>query len=103
MAETERPLSITVKEHGATRSNSQNRLYWQRLNEIHEQAWIKGKRFSAEAWHEFFKTKFIGFEETPDDKQFGISTTTLSVSEFHDYMESVAAYAANELGVNLTA
>jgi hypothetical protein len=60
MAWEGKPLAVTVSEHKAKRSAEQNKLYWSRLNEIAEQAWIDGKRFSADAWHEYYKQKFIG-------------------------------------------
>ena len=47
-----KPLAVTVQEYKAKRSGDQNRYYWQRLNEIAEQAWIGGRQFSADAWHE---------------------------------------------------
>lgn len=97
-----RPLSVTVQEHKARRSSEQNRLYWQRINATAEQAWVDGKQFSAEAWHEFFKRRFIGYEELPRGGSVGISTTTLSVAAFSDYICKVEAYAATELGISLT-
>lgn len=102
LAQAGRPLSVTVQEHKAKRSSDQNRLYWQRLNQIAEQAWVGGKQFSAEAWHEFFKRQLIGYEELPCGGTVGISTATLSVSEFSDYINRVEAYAATELGINLS-
>jgi hypothetical protein len=102
LADQGRPLSVTVQEHKAKRTDSQNRLYWQRLNDIAAQAWVGGKQFSAEAWHEFYKAKLIGLEEVPDGRRFGISTTSLSVSEFSDYMERIAAHAATELGIEVS-
>lgn len=100
LADENRPLAVTVAEHKAKRSGDQNKRYWAILNEIAEGAWIGGRQFSTEAWHEFFRAKFIGYEETPDGRQIGISTTTLSVAEFGDYMIRVEAYAATELGVD---
>ena len=102
LAQAGRPLSIEVKEFKAKRSLEQNKLYWQRLNEIAEQAWVGGKQFSAEAWHEFCKARFIGMDELPDGRRFGISTTTLSVAEFSDYLNRIETYAADELGIQLT-
>jgi hypothetical protein len=102
MARAGRPLSVTVQEHKAKRSADQNRLYWNRLNDIAAQAWVGGKQFSAEAWHEHFKRTLIGSEEVPSGGSIGISTTTLSVAEFSDYINKVEAYAATELGITLT-
>jgi hypothetical protein len=101
MADAGKPLAVTVQEHKAKRSVEQNRLYWLLLNEIAEAGWVSGRRFSAEAWHEFFKVKFIGCEECPNGGTMGISTTTLAVSDFSDYIGKVEAYAATELGIEL--
>jgi hypothetical protein len=101
MEQAGKPLAVIVHEHKAKRSAEQNKLYWSRLNEIAEQAWIGRKRFSSDAWHEYYKQKFIGYEELPGGGSVGISTTTLSVAEFSDYIERVTAHAATELGIIL--
>lgn len=99
LAKDGKPLAVTVTEHKAKRSADQNRRYWSILNEIAANAWIDGKQFSAEAWHEHFKRKLIGCEETPDGGSVGISTTTLNTAEFTDYMNKVEAFAATEIGI----
>ena len=92
-----------MQEYGEKRSIPQNKRYWKALlNEIAANAWVDGKQYSALAWAEFFKGKFIGFEETPDGRQIGISTTTLNVAEFSAYMTQIEAYAAQELGLELS-
>lgn len=96
-----KPLSVTVQEHKAKRSSEQNRRYWAILNEIAAGAWIGGRRYGADAWHEFFKARLIGLEEVPDGRSVGISTTTLSVSDFAEYMTKVEAYAVEELGIEV--
>lgn len=96
-----KPLAVTVQGHKAKRSTDQNKRYWALLNEIAESAWIGGRRYSAECWHEFFRGEFIGLDETPSGRLIGISSTTLSVAEFADYMARVEAYAATDLGVSI--
>jgi len=96
-----KPLSVTVQEHKEKRSSDQNRRYWAILNEIAAGAWIGGRRYGADAWHEFFKAKMIGLEEIPDGRSVGISTTTLSVAEFAEYMTKVEAYAVDEFGIEI--
>lgn len=96
-----KPLAVTIQEHKAKRSIDQNKRYWAILNEIAANAWVSGRQFSTEAWHEFFKAKLIGYEETPDGRQIGISTTTLAVAEFGDYMTRIEVYAAEELGIEI--
>ena len=99
MAQAGKPLGVLVAEHEAKRSNPQNRLLWAVLNEIAANAWVDGKQYSAEAWHEHFKRQFIGVEETPGGGRVGISTTTLDVAAFSEYIERVMQYAAEHLGV----
>jgi hypothetical protein len=101
MADANKPLSVTVAEHKSKRSGEQNKRYWAVLNEIAEQAWVAGKQFSSDAWHEYMKRKFIGAEDLPGGGQIGISTTALSVAEFSDYTTKIEAYAATELGVEI--
>jgi len=101
MAQAGKPLSVLVMEHKAKRSNPQNKLLWATLNEIAANAWVDGKQYSADAWHEHFKRTFIGTEELPGGGTAGISTTTLAVPEFTTYLERVMQYAAEELGVEL--
>lgn len=96
-----KPLAVTIQEHKAKRSVDQNKRYWAILNEIAANAWVSGRQFSAEAWHEFFKAKFIGYEETPDGRLHGISTTTLNVAEFGDYMTRIEVYSTDELGISI--
>lgn len=100
-AEQGKPLAVTVAHHKDRRSGRQNRLYWAVLNKIAEDGWLNGKRFSAEAWHEFFKGRFIGLEETPDGRRTGISTATLDVAEFADYMTKIEVFAASDLGIEI--
>ena len=100
MAQAGKPLGVLVAEHKAKRTGPQNRFYWgAALRSIAENAWVDGKQYSAEAWHEHFKRQFIGVEETPGGGRVGISTTTLDVAAFSEYVERVMQYAAEHLGV----
>jgi hypothetical protein len=101
LAEQGKPLSVTVTEHKSKRSGEQNKRYWSILNEIADQSWVAGKQFSSDAWHEYMKRKFIGTDDLPGGGNIGISTASLSVAEFCDYMTKVEAYAASELGVQI--
>lgn len=101
MSDAGKPLEFLCYEHKSKRSGEQNKRYWAILNEIAATAWVGGRQFSAEAWHELFKMKFIGHEETPDGRQIGISTTTLSVAEFAEFMTKIEVYAVDELGIEV--
>lgn len=102
LADAGKPLAVHVDEHGERRSGAQNRLLWAILNDIAAQAWVGGKQYSADAWHEHFKREFLGLEELPNGQTIGISTATLKTSEFADYVTRVQQYAVTELGVELT-
>lgn len=99
MANDNKPLAVTVATHKDKRHNQQNRLYWQYLNQIAEQAMIEGKKFNAECWHEFFKMQFLGMVDLPNGHKIGESTTKLNVTDFASYVNNIEAYAVTELGV----
>jgi hypothetical protein len=103
MADQGKPLAVTVSEHKSKRSVEQNSRLHALLTEIAEQAWVNGRRFTMEAWKEHYKRSYIGIEEfeLPDGKveERGISTTTLDVGSFADFMTKIECHAAQELGV----
>lgn len=101
MAAAEKPLAVTVAQHKDKRTLEQNKRYWAILNEIAEQAWVAGKQYSAEAWHEHFRQTFIGMIDLPNGNKVGISTTTLNIEEFGAYMTKIEAYATSELGCQI--
>jgi len=63
-----------------------------------------GQRYSAESFHIYYKTRFLGADDVtlPNGKTLTIprSTADLSVDEFSDFFDRVAADAA-ERGVYL--
>lgn len=79
------------------RSNEQNRRYWAMLNELAPYP-VEGKTYLAEVWHEYFKGRFIGYEEIrlPNGRvlEQPISTTTLDKFAFGEYMTQIEAWAA---------
>lgn len=117
------PLEVIIREEKKPRKLDQNALMWAGpLRDIAEQAWVHGKQFSAEVWHEHLKREFL-----PDESdQFGFSaervkdgyrkwdylpngqrvligsTTQLTVKGFAHYLEQVYAYGAS-LGVQFGA
>jgi len=107
-----KPLAVTVAEHKSKRSNEQNRLMWDRLTAISEQARPGGSQFSTEAWHEHAKRELLPEECAKGvskwaylptgDRVLKMSTTDLDVSEMTDYLDALGAMAA-ELGVELVA
>ena len=99
MAEKGQPLVLEIRPEGARRSKDQNRHYWQVLSQIATQAWINGKNYPAEIWHEAAKRKFLPLIDLPGGGSIAASTTGLKVKEFAEYVAHVEAWAAQELGV----
>jgi hypothetical protein len=101
-----KPLAVTVADHKEKRTTAQNARLHPILDEISEQAWIRGRRFEREQWKEYYRRKFIGTEEVeyPDGRreERGISTTSLDVAAFSDFMDKIQADATSELGVTFS-
>lgn len=93
-------LELLLRPAKSKRSQEQNRRYWALLREVASVVWIDGRRYSDEVWHEQFKRWFIGMEEVvmPDKQveQRGMSTTTLTVSEFNAYMAEIETWCAEQ-------
>lgn len=89
-------ISVTRK-----RTLPQNSRYWSNgvLAQIARKAIVRGQRFSAESWHEYFKQMLIGVIELPNGSVVGKSSTELNVEEFAKFALEVEAYAAEYLGV----
>jgi hypothetical protein len=101
MANAGKPLAVTVTEYKSKRSIEQNKRYWAILNEIADTAYVDGKQYSADSWHEFYKRKLIGCVDLPDGQLVGMSSTSLSVEEFGNYMMKVEVHATSELGCEI--
>ena len=97
------PVELSLRPAKSKRSIEQNRRYWELLAQMAAAIVIDGRHFSAEVWHEHLKREFIGREElilpSGEIEQRGISTTTLNVSDFGDYMAKIEAWCATEHGV----
>ena len=86
-----------------TRSNPQNAMLWALYHAMAEREW-HGQRYSAESFHTYYKSRFLGCDDVamPNGKTLSIprSTANLDVAEFSDYFDKVQADAA-ERGVYL--
>lgn len=93
-------LEVVIRPMKDKRSVAQNRRYWMLLRELAAIAWIDDRQFSDQTWHEHFKRALIGCEEVvlPSGaiEQRGISTTTLSIEEFGEYMTQIEVWAAEQ-------
>lgn len=99
MSSTKHPMQIECKPESSKRNLQQNRYYWQMLHQIESDAWVEGRQYAAETWHELAKRKFIGCLDMPGGGLMAMSTTDLSTKEFAEYVTKVEAWAASELGV----
>lgn len=118
MSRTDKPMSVTCAEHKQSRKDEANSAMWAGiLQPMAEQAYIGGRRFSAEVWHEHCKREFLPEEAgdatlahyrkwdyLPDGSRVLVgSTTQLTKRGFSEYMAQLEAYAVEELGVRLPA
>lgn len=111
--ENGRPARVVVQEHEEDRTLQANRYYWGAcLREIAEQANLGGQRYVAEAWHEFFRRQFLGYEikktlvagkKKPVVVRRLKSTRDLKVKAFSTYIDQIHAFAATDLGVRFSA
>ena len=87
-----------------TRGNPANARLWLLYHAISEKLPVQGVTHSAETWHLYFKSKFLGCDEAklPSNVVLQIprSTAKLDVGAFSDYMQKVEVWA-NEHGVFL--
>ena len=115
-------VEIVIRKASKIRTPDQSAAMWAGpLRDIEEQAWVKGRQFKADVWHEHFKREFLpeGDEEdfdrlvklgyrkwdyTPQgDRVLVGSTTQLTMRGMGQYMEKLTAYGASELGVQFHA
>jgi hypothetical protein len=114
-------MEVVFREHKKKRTADHNSAMWAgMIADISEQAWISGRQFSKEVWHQYLKREFLPegnepdydrmvmknyrkWEEMPNgDRELIGSTTRLTGFGMGRYMERCEAYAANELGVRFT-
>lgn len=100
-------VEVVFREPVKQRGLDQNGYYWLRLTEIADQAWIQGRQYSKEVWHEYARQNLMpdmvttkdGSEvskwlPSPDGKPVVISTTQLEKRCFAQYTEIVEAHGA---------
>lgn len=102
--EDNKPLRVIITQDEKKRNNEQNKRLWGYLYKtIAEQAWVSGRQFSKDVWHEHFARMFGVCEEMtlPDGEIITRrkSTTDMTIVEFAEFMNQIESYAASELGV----
>ena len=79
------------------RSNPQNARYWLLLHLIAEKLKPEGAEYSAESFHLYFKSRYIGCDDIrlPNGKIISIpkSSADLDVGEFAEYMTKIECFA----------
>lgn len=111
------PLEIVIREKMKIRKPDQSALMFAGpLKDISEQAYVNGRSYSVDCWHEYMKKEYL-----PEEAEEGItkdgyvkwdvgpkgdrvlvgSTTQLTVKGFAIYLEQVIAFGAN-LGVEFS-
>lgn len=115
-------MEVVFREHKQKRTKDHNAAMWAgMIDDVAEQAWIGGRKFSKEVWHQHFKREFLPegnepyydrmvmknyrkWEDMPGGARELIgSTTRLTGFGMSWYMERCSAYAAQELGVRFSA
>ncbi|HBO4448861.1 TPA: recombination protein NinB [Pseudomonas aeruginosa] len=94
MRDAQGGYELVLRPLNSKRSIEQNKRYHALLRDLSAVAWLDGRQYGPEAWAEYFKQTFIGWDDLPGGGKRGISTTTLSVAEFGDYMTRIEAWAA---------
>lgn len=102
--ESNAELEVCIRPYNSKRSIEQNRRLWAIYGELADKAWVNGRRYSAETWHEYCKGYFLGFElkTMPDGSELKtpISTTRLNVAEMTEYQNNIQSWAANEFKIS---
>lgn len=82
----------------ARRSNPANARYWALLHEISEKVRPGGNIYSADQWHFYFKSRYLGCDDVPlpNLKTLTVpkSSAALDVAEFGEYLDKIEAWAA---------
>lgn len=108
-------LEVLIREQVKQRGLDANALMWAGpLKDIAEQAYVGGRRYSAEVWHEQFKAEFLPEDDATDlcelvkdpikwkkwdytpngDRVLIGSTTDLTKKGFSQYLEQIHAYGS---------
>jgi hypothetical protein len=99
-------LELILRPYKSKRSLDQNARYWAILAQVSASVWLltevpsavgksyENRQYSADQWHEFFKRELLGVVELPGGGVIGISTATLDVARFSDYMTRIEQWCA---------
>lgn len=94
MRDAQGGYELVLRPLKSKRSIEQNKRYHALLRDLSAVAWLDGRQYGPEAWAEYFKQTFIGWDDLPGGGKRGISTTTLSVAEFSQYMLQIEVWCS---------
>ena len=82
--ESNSELEVCIRPYNSKRSIEQNRRLWKIYGELADKAWVNGRRYSAETWHEYCKGMFLGFElkAMPDGTEVKTPITSIRLYSF---------------------
>lgn len=64
---TDPVIEVVIRERKDRRTLDQNAAMWAGpLKDLADQAWVNGRQFSAEVWHEHAKREFLPEDDDPD-------------------------------------
>lgn len=95
----EKVWEMSVKPYKPNRSKSQNKLYWSWLQIIGDDL-----GYPKEELHVILAAKFLGIVETRCLGEIitqPVSTSTLNVKGFAEYLNGIELFAGSELGIIL--
>ena len=115
--DSEHPLCITFAEEVKARKLDQNALMWVcQLKDISTQAYVGGRTYSADVWHDLFKREYLPEEfdaeltkenykkwdfDPKGNRILVGSTKDLTIKGFAQYLTQIEAYGAS-LGVEFS-
>lgn len=104
---TDESMVVTIQPYRKNRTLAQNRLMHQWFNEISSSYHLThGELYTAIAWKEQLKRLFLGFDtmKLPNKDSVFLTrhTADCSTKELTEFMEKIEAYAADDLGLQLT-
>ena len=96
-------IRVDFKEWRDKRSLSQNKLYWQWLNEISQTQKVNDEYFDSETWHEYFKKYWCPekYLDLPVGSTSIKSTTKLDKGEMHHYLNKIEQWCMDK-NINIT-
>lgn len=110
MAAQDTPLEVSVRVWKPRATDEQRALIWVINEQIAQQAWVLGRRFDAETWHEQLKRELLpevtrkGVPKwrvlANGDRVLSMSTENLDRQEKSIYIDALLARAA-DLGVEV--